>query len=480
MDKRTPPAYMALVPMGVMIGLIVLFLHLYDGELGEGYAQLSMLMSAATAVAIGVWRRYCTWREFVNRMASTVGGAMESILMIMLIGVLSATWMLSGAVPTMICYGISLIDPAIFLVSSCLLCSIVSLMTGSSWSCIATIGVALAGIGEAIGAPMGWTAGAIISGAYFGDKISPLSDTTVLASSTTGTPIFKHIRYMLFTTFPSLFVACVVFVIAGLALDTNDVVARVSLDADLRALFHVTPWTLLVPVLTLGLILMRLPASITLFLSSLLSATMACILQPDVVARVGGDTGDWQAMARGVVTACVSGTHLQTGDIDIDSIVETGGMVGMTGTLTLIICGMILGAAFMASGMLESMMMRLLTWARGRTGLVTATAGTGLLLNVSTCDQFISIIMTGSIYRDCYLREGYDTCLLSRTVEDSTTVTSVLIPWNSCGATQSAVLGVSTWMYAPYCVFNYISPLMTILVAAVGYRIATKTTHETN
>lgn len=458
---------MALLPLGTMIGLIALFYYLFDGSLGDGYAQLAMLTSTGVAMAIALCRRYCRWKDFTSKMSETMGNTIESLMMIVLIGVLSASWMLSGAVPTMICYGISLISPSLFIVSSCVLCSIISLVTGSSWSCIATIGVALVGIGNALGIPLGWTAGAIISGAYFGDKISPLSDTTVLASSTTETPLFTHIHYMLYTTLPSIFIACAVFTIAGFTIEVNDATTRMTLDDELRQLFNITPWALLVPIITIGLIAMRLPALITLFLSSILSCLMAVVLQPSVVSAVADGTGEWQDIARGLIMTCVDGTHLEAGSEITNSIVETSGMMGMTNTLTLILCGVVLGSSLMASGMLSSMMQKAVGWAKGRIGLVSATAGTGIMLNVSTCDQYISIIMTGSIYKDSFRQKGLETRLLSRAVEDSTTVTSVLIPWNSCGATQSAVLGISTLAYAPYCVFNYISPLMTILVAAL-------------
>ena len=408
-------------------------------------------------------------------LGKVMGETTESIAIVLMIGMLSASWMLCGAVPTMIYYGVEVLSPTIFLLTTCIICSVISLMTGSSWSCIATIGVALFGIGTALGVPPGWTAGAIISGAYFGDKISPLSETTVLSASTTGTPLFTHVRYMLGTTIPSLSIALIVFLVAGFGLASNSSIESLEQVQLLGDSFNISLWTLLVPIITLVMIVKKVPALITLFSSAVLAGIMAVILQPDIVARLAspllvegqGEVSSLHSMLKGVGTAYVAGTDFKFDSDTLNDLTSTGGMTGMTNTVWLIICALCFGSSMVYSGMLQSTMSALTRVVRGRFGLVSSTVATGIGLNLTTCDQYTSIILTGSLYKDTYKREGFESKLLSRTIEDSTTITSPLIPWNSCGMTQSAVLGIATLDYLPYCVFNYVSPFMSMLVAAL-------------
>lgn len=402
-------------------------------------------------------------------LGKVMGETTESIAIVLMIGMLSASWMLCGAVPTMIYYGVEVLSPTIFLLTTCIICSVISLMTGSSWSCIATIGVALFGIGTALNVPSGWTAGAIISGAYFGDKISPLSETTVLSASTTGTPLFTHVRYMLGTTIPSLSIALIVFLIAGFGLASGSSISNLEQVKLLGENFNINLWTLLVPIITLVMIVKKVPALITLFASAVLAGIMAVIMQPDIVARLAGeDAPSLHSLLKGIGTAYVAGTDFKFDSDMLNDLTSTGGMTGMTNTVWLIICALCFGSSMVYSGMLQSTMSALTRVVRGRFGLVSSTVATGIGLNLTTCDQYTSIILTGSLYKDTYKREGFESKLLSRTIEDSTTITSPLIPWNSCGMTQSAVLGIATLDYLPYCVFNYISPFMSILVAALA------------
>lgn len=473
--QTTPHPLVGLIPLLSLILFIVAALYAFDGDISSGGSQLAMLFATAISLCISIGCYHFKWEDYIKMLGKVMGETTESIAIVLMIGMLSASWMLCGAVPTMIYYGVEVLSPTIFLLTTCVICSVISLMTGSSWSCIATIGVALFGIGTALGVPPGWTAGAIISGAYFGDKISPLSETTVLSASTTGTPLFTHVRYMLGTTIPSLSIALIVFLIAGFGLASNSSIENLEQVQLLGDSFNISLWTLLVPIITLVMIVKKVPALITLFSSAILAGIMAIILQPDIVARLAspllvegqGEVSSLHSMLRGVGTAYVAGTDFKFDSETLNDLTSTGGMTGMTNTVWLIICALCFGSSMVYSGMLQSTMSALTRVVRGRFGLVSSTVATGIGLNLTTCDQYTSIILTGSLYKDTYKREGFESKLLSRTIEDSTTITSPLIPWNSCGMTQSAVLGIATLDYLPYCVFNYVSPFMSMLVAAL-------------
>ena len=473
--QKTPHPLVGLIPLLSLILLIVTALYAFDGDISGGGSQLAMLFATAISLCISIGCYHFKWEDYIKMLGKVMGETTESIAIVLMIGMLSASWMLCGAVPTMIYYGVEVLSPTIFLLTTCIICSVISLMTGSSWSCIATIGVALFGIGTALNVPPGWTAGAIISGAYFGDKISPLSETTVLSASTTGTPLFTHVRYMLGTTIPSLCIALIVFLVAGFGLASNSSIESLEQVQLLGESFNISLWTLLVPVITLVMIVKKVPALITLFSSAVFAGIMAVILQPDIVARLAspllvegqGEVSSLHSMLKGIGTAYVAGTDFKFDSDTLNDLTSTGGMTGMTNTVWLIICALCFGSSMVYSGMLQSTMSALTRVVRGRFGLVSSTVATGIGLNLTTCDQYTSIILTGSLYKDTYKREGFESKLLSRTIEDSTTITSPLIPWNSCGMTQSAVLGIATLDYLPYCVFNYVSPFMSMLVAAV-------------
>lgn len=345
-------------------------------------------------------------------------------------------------------------------------------MTGSSWTTIATIGVAFVGIGMALGYSPGWTAGAIISGAYFGDKVSPLSDTTVLASSTAGASLFSHIRYMLITTVPSFVVACIIFTIVSLLhTDTGVAESQHIVDA-LHNTFNFSAWLVLVPVLTIVMILLRLPAIITLLCSALLAGIAALIFQPELVAGMSGLSGfSFKSGFMGLARCYYDGTAITTGLPELDALLETGGMNGMVSTIILVFAAASFGGVMAGSGMIRTLTEVLIRRVKTRFGSVAATVVSGIFCNMMTGDQYLSIILTGSLYKDLYRKNGLEPRLLSRSTEDSATVTSVLIPWNSCGMTQSTVLKIPTIDYLPYCFFNLISPLMSIIIALIGFKI---------
>jgi NhaC family Na+:H+ antiporter len=368
-----------------------------------------------------------------------------------------------------------IIRPEVFLVSSSLLCALVSLMIGSSWTTVATIGVALMGIGKAHGFDDGWIAGSIITGAYFGDKLSPLSDTTVLASSVAGTPLFTHIRYMMYTTVPTFLVSLTVFLVAGLMMSPEGHGNVGEFMEGLQRTFVISPWLLLVPVLTGVMIARRWPSMVVLFLAILLAVVVALLVQPGLIRTVSGDGGvGLLSHYKGMMQVCYGATDIETGIPMLNELVHTSGMAGMMPTIWLIICAQTFGGALTATGQLDDLMRVVLRMVRGTASLVASTVGTALFCNVAMADQYLSIMLSSSMFKDTYQKRGYEARLLSRSCEDGATVTSVLVPWNTCGLTQSTVLGVATLTYLPYCFFNLLSPLTSIAVAAIGWKIVRK------
>jgi NhaC family Na+:H+ antiporter len=345
-------------------------------------------------------------------------------------------------------------------------------MIGSSWTTVATIGLALMGIGKAHGFDDGWIAGSIITGAYFGDKLSPLSDTTVLASSVSGTPLFTHIRYMLYTTVPTFCISITIFLIAGFTMNVSGHGNVAEFMEGLQRTFVISPWLLLVPVLTGVMIARRWPSMVVLFLAILLAVIVALLVQPQLVHQISGEEGmGLLTQYKGMMQVCYGSTDIETGNAVLNELVHTNGMSGMMPTIWLIICAQTFGGALTATGQLRDLMGLILRLAKGTASLVASTVGTAIFCNIATADQYLSIMLSSSMFKDTYRKRGYEARLLSRSCEDGATVTSVLVPWNTCGLTQSTVLGVATLTYLPYCFFNYLSPVTSIVVAAIGWKI---------
>ena len=466
---KKPHPLVSVVPLAVLIALIVLVVRLFPDDALSGASQVALMIATAVCVALSMTLYKVKWETFESMIKKTVGDAGVSILILLLIGMMSATWMISGVVPTLIYYGVQFMSPTFFLPCACVIASFISVMTGTSWTTIATIGVALMGIGDALGIPSPYTAGAIISGAYFGDKMSPMSDTTVLASSMAGADLFTHIRYMLFTTVPSITLSLILYLIIGLWYDGKAVEIQQYLTG-LEHGFNISLWTLLVPAFTGYLIYRKTPSLITLLLSALSACVCALVLQPDVLVKIAGETAmTAKSLFMGIMVTCYTKTQVDTGYEAINELVSTRGMAGMLDTIWLILCAMCFGSCMVASNMLHSITHVLLKSIRNTVSLVCSTVASGVLLNLVMGDQFLSIIMNASIYKDEYAERGYKPELLSRSTEDSATVTSVLVPWTACGMTQSTVLGIPTIVYLPFCFFNIISPIMSCLVAALGF-----------
>lgn len=467
---RQPSIAISAIPLIVLIVMLALTIKLFGGDAIAGGSQLSLLTASAVCVTIAIIGYRCSWQQLEDAFVANMRSATPAIIILLLIGAIAGTWMASGVIPTLVYYGLKILSPSIFLPASCIICAVVSLLTGSSWTTIATIGVALMGIGNAMGFSEGWIAGAIISGAYFGDKISLMSDTTVLASSTSEVPVFSHIKYMLTTTSISLFIAIVVFSITGLTGTPEAIVDILAIEQALQDTFNITPWLLLIPVLTGLLIAKRLPAIVTLFASALFAAIAMLVFQPQIVEAIAAGSSGLSSIYA-IIQCATSETAIETGNAQLNDLVATSGMGGMMDTIWLIICAMCFGGVMYGSGMLSAISQMFLRIAQRTVSVVGSTVCSGIFFNLTTGDQYISIILTSNLFRQLYDDRSLERKLLSRSVEDSATVTSVLIPWNSCGMTQSTVLGVATLTYLPYCIFNLASPIVSILVAAIGYKI---------
>jgi NhaC family Na+:H+ antiporter len=390
-----------------------------------------------------------------------------------MIGALAGTWMISGVVPAMIYYGLKIFHPSIFLFASVLICAIVSLATGSSWSTVATIGVALLGIGAALGIQEGLVAGAIISGAYFGDKMSPLSDTTNLAPAVAGTDVFTHVRYMTITTVPSMIITLLIFLVIGFSYDYQSNAADISsVLLAIEGKFNISLWLFLVPALLLTIILLKVAPLPSLLAGSLLGGVFAIIFQPQIITEVA-EAGSSFAKASyiSVMKAIYGNVSIVTDSKMMNELMTTTGMAGMLNTIWLILSAMVFGGAMEAAGLLHRISYSIIKLARSTGSLVATTITTSIFFNITASDQYLSIVVPGRMFADSYRKRGLKPEVLSRTLEDAGTLTSVLVPWNTCGATQSRVLGVATFTYLPYCFFNLINPIVSIIIAYSNHKI---------
>ncbi|SDD02426.1 transporter, NhaC family [Algoriphagus faecimaris] len=463
---RVPSVGDALIPLVFLIILLVLNIQVFGTDGLSGSNQIVLILSAGVAALVAKYRLGFHWETLQDGMVKSISSAMSSILILFLIGALAGTWLLSGIVPAMIYYGLQVLSPAIFLVAACIVSGIVSIATGSSWTTVATVGVALLGIGKALGFEEGIIAGAIISGAYFGDKMSPLSDTTNLAPAMAGTDLFTHIRHMAKTTVPSITIAMLLFIVIGMNYETagsvDDVKAISSIILDK---FNINGWLFIVPGVVLVMILKKVPAIPALLTGALLGGVFAVIFQPDIIYAIANESGTSYAYSsfKAVMMSLYGEIAVVTSNDVVNELLVTSGMGGMLNTIWLIVCAMVFGGIMEVSGMLKVLAEAIIRKVHTVGSLIASTAATCVFFNITTSDQYLAILVPGRMYADIYKKRGLKPENLSRTLEDSATVTSVLVPWNTCGATQASVLGVATLVYAPYCFFNIISPFMTIL-----------------
>ncbi len=472
-STKAPSLFQALIPLVVLVVLLALNVAVFGDSGLDGPNQIALLMAAAVAMAIGLFNGN-TYDVLLESVVRSIATALGAVLILLMIGALAGTWLISGVVPAMIDHGLMLLSPKIFLFAACVVCCVVSLATGSSWSTVATVGIALLGIGRMMGFHEGLVAGAVISGAYFGDKLSPMSDTTNLAPAVAGTDLVTHIRYMLLTTIPSISIALLLFLVIGLWMEV------VPMETDTAAIhdaiaskFRIGWWLYLVPLTVLVLIWRKTPALAALFIGTLMAAIFAVIFQSDLISELAGGSGSFIRQSFQVVmTAMGSSTDVVTGNATVDELLSSGGMYGMLKTIWLILCALTFGGAMEGAGLLQRLARPVMSAVRGDGSLIATTAAGCMFTNVVASDQYLAIVVPGRMFAPMFTERGLHPKVLSRTLEDSGTVTSVLVPWNTCGAYMSGVLGVATLTYLPFCFFNLASPLMTMVQGAIGYRIA--------
>lgn len=472
-NDMQPSLLQSIIPIIILIGLLAVnVLQVYgDGAL-DGANQLALLLSATVAGIIGIYNGF-DFERIIEGVTKSIHSALPAIIILLLIGALAGTWLLSGVVPAMIYYGLDILNPTIFLFATCIICSIVSIATGSSWSTVATVGIALLGIGKALGIDESIIAGAIISGAYFGDKMSPLSDTTNLAPAMAGTDLITHIKYMTLTTIPSIVITLIIFLIIGFFYEAGASSGQVeSLQLAISSKFHITPWLFIVPIVVIGLILIKVPAIPALFFGSLLGGIFAIIFQGQLVCELFADASFFKSSYKAVVNSMTTDVTIVTENELVNELLSSGGMKGMLNTIWLIICAMIFGGVMEITGMLKRITRSIIGLAKNDGSLIATTTASCVVFNVTASDQYLAIVVPGKMFAEEYKERKLHPKVLSRTLEDSGTVTSALIPWNTCGAYHSGVLGIATGDYFVYCFFNLISPLMTIIFGFLNIKIA--------
>ena len=471
-EPRLPTLFESLLPIIVLVLLLTLNVFIFGDDATYGSNQLALLFAATVAALLSA-RQGNKWQDILEGIVKSISSAMAAILILMLIGALAGTWLISGIVPALIYYGLEILNPTIFLFAAVIVSAIVSVATGSSWTTAATVGIALVGIGQAMGIHDGVVAGAIISGAYFGDKMSPMSDTTNLAPAMAGTDLFTHIRYMAITTVPSISITLVIFLIWGFTIDSGSKMESIVLVQEaITSKFHISLWLFLVPAVVIGMIIKKVPALPALLTGTILGGILAILFQPDIVLGIAGKSeASFYAFYEGVIRAMYTETSVATGHPMVDDLLSAGGMFGMMNTIWLILCAMIFGGTMETAGMLQRLAHSIIQYAHSTGSLVASTAVTCGFINVTASDQYIAIVVPGRMFANTYKERGLAPENLSRTLEDSGTVTSVLVPWNTCGAYQAGVLGVATFTYLPFAFFNLISPLMTIFFAYAGIKI---------
>ena len=469
--KKTP-TWLAVIPVAVLVILIVVGSLLFGEDLTAGPSQIALLIAAVVGALIAMFRQKISWEKLEEGISGNFSKSGGVFFILLSIGAITSSWMISGVVPTLIYYGLNLINPSIFLLVIFIFTTLISLILGSSWTTIGTIGIAMLSAGEIMGFNSGWLAGAIISGAYFGDKISPLSDTTYLSSSISGVDLYKHIRYMLITNIPTLVICAIIFTVAGFMIPSSANIDVAAESAQIASTFNISLWLLLIPAATIFMMYKKVPAFLTLFLSAILSSIVAVFAQPQIIEQivpVGATLSETLVIAPLKILSMP--IEVTTNSPMLTELASTSGMAGMLNTVWLIMCVCAFGGIMEAGGYIQAITDSMVKIIRSRTSLVGTTVGTCIISNLTLSDQYMSIIIPGKMFADIYKKEGYAPELLSRSLQDSATVTSVLIPWNSCAAMQSSVLGIPTLTYLPYCFFNIISPIMSVIIAAIGYKI---------
>ncbi|MDO6597286.1 Na+/H+ antiporter NhaC [Oceanihabitans sp. 2_MG-2023] len=464
-DNKELNIWEALIPVVILMGLLAYNIFFADGAMFGDYSnQIILLIGGFVAFMDGLFNKVTPLTMF-KEVLENLKSVFVPIMILFLVGALAGTWLVSGVIPAMVYYGLQVLSPAIFLPASVIICAIISIATGSSWTTSATVGIALIGIGSALGINPGMIAGAVISGAYFGDKMSPLSDTTNLAPAMAGTDLFTHIRYMTFTTIPTVIITLIAFAIMSATIDTSGSADISGLLTSIKSTFNITPLLFIVPVGVIALILLKTKPLIALTSGVLLAAVFAFIFQSDVLKALSDSS------FTAIINSVFTDTQISTDNEKLNDLFSAGGMKGMLWTIYLICCAMVFGGIMDAIGALSRITKELLKLATTVFGLFASTVISCLGLNAIASDQYLALVIPGKMFKKAYEDKGLAPENLSRTLEDSGTVTSVLIPWNTCGAYQSGVLGVGVGEYFVYAIFNWLSPFTTLFFAALNIKI---------
>ncbi len=468
---KKPGLTLSIAPIALLIILLAACVMIFEDEVSAGPAQIALLIVSVVISLIAMFHLKVPWEKIEKAVAENICQTGPTILILLAIGALTATWMLSGIVPTMIYYGLQIINPKVFIAVTFVLCGMVSILAGSSWTTVGTIGVAMLAAGKIVGIPTGWMAGAIISGAYLGDKLSPLSDTVNLAATIAGTDLYTHVKYSLYTAVPAFVICLAVFLIVGFTVPTT---GGLDMESQLEAIsgaFNVSPLLLLIPVATFVMVVKKVPAFITLFLSALLAGVAGFWAQPQIADQITGGCTGGEGLVKSLFTTMSMPVTISSGSELMDNLASTSGMYGMVNTIWLVLCIMTTGGALAASGMLDTITAQLMKVIRNGTSLITTTVCTCIVSNMILADQYMSILLPGKMFSETYRKMGYAPELLSRTLGDSGTVSSVLVPWNTCAVVQSTVLGVATLTYLPYSIFCFITPMIAIALVAFNVNI---------
>ena len=459
-----------MIPLFCLILLLSYNVFVFGDSAMDGSNQFILLLGASVGIFIGI-RSGISFKKMINYVSSNLKSITGAILILLLVGSLSGTWLISGIIPSMIYYGLQVLNPNVFLPSCLVICAVISLSTGSSWTTSATVGIALIGIGKALGIPSGMVAGAVISGAYFGDKLSPLSDTTNLAPAVTNTDLFTHIRYLTITTVPTILVALIILSILNLFTEVNGSSENESMLNSIKDTFYISPFLFIVPIVVVFMIFKKTPPLIALFIGTVLGAVFALFFQIDTISQISRGNNNISDVYKVILNSITVETEIESGNKILNELFSSGGMKGMLNTIWLVICAMVFGGIMEAIGALKRISNFLLNIGKSTFSLFASTVGSCLTINLSASDQYLSIVIPGKMFSKAYEDKGLAPENLSRTLEDSGTVTSVLIPWNTCGAYQSGVLGVGVLEYFVYAIFNWLSPFTTLFIAAINFKI---------
>lgn len=468
---KKPNLFLSFLPVIILITIIIAGVKLFGDGLTSGPSQVALLTASTIGALIAIYYLKVPWEKLEEGIMDNLSKTGSAIFILLMIGALTAAWIHAGVVPAIIYYGLKIISPSVFLLTVFFFTGIISLVIGSSWTTVGTIGIAMLGIGQILGFHTGWMAGAILSGAYFGDKISPLSDTTNLASSISGTKLYVHVKYMLITNIPAFIISGIIFTIVGFTVPVSSNLDIQEQCAQIAKAYNISPWLLLIPGITIFMIYKKVSPFLTLFTSAIIGVVVAMMFQPQITAQISPYGKSFYSYIYTPLIILSSPVSIDTGNEMLNGIVCSNGMSGMLNTIWLILCVIAFGGIMEASGYISAITEKMSKFIKGTTGLVGSTIGTCVFCNLTLSDQYMSIIIPGKMFSKAYKDGGYEPRLLSRSLEDSATVTSVLIPWNTCGVVQSGVLGIPTLVYAPYCLFNIISPIISIIIAAIGYKI---------